>query len=74
MTPKTCIFRSFGAAVNHHSVAASYIYNIISNNHYRHRAKYTKTSIPSANAKPTHSKIHYYCLLFTVMCMNFSAF
>ena len=25
MTPKTCIFRGFGAAVNHHSVAASTI-------------------------------------------------
>jgi len=23
MNPKTCIFRGFGAAVNHHSVAAS---------------------------------------------------
>ena len=23
MTPKTCIFRGFGAVVNHHSVAAS---------------------------------------------------
>jgi len=24
VTPKTCIFRGFGAAVNHHSVAASF--------------------------------------------------
>jgi len=31
MTPqKTCIFRGFGAAVNHHSVAASYYYFLLS--------------------------------------------
>ena len=26
MTPKTCIFRGFGAAMNHHSIAASLIF------------------------------------------------
>jgi len=26
VTPKTCIFRGFGAAVNHHSVAASSVF------------------------------------------------
>ena len=35
VTPKICIFRGFGAAVNHHSVAAS-IYLFAKNAHSNH--------------------------------------